>query len=102
MLVPSNPFSRKISIAASRIAFLWRARFLRSAGAADVLLAVTPHPSQKLTLASNSIIEKVDALVKFSLSSARAGSSGRTMQLALKEAMQDILAGWRGDLDPEW
>jgi len=24
------------------------------------------------------------------------------MQLALKEAMQDILAGWRQDLDADW
>src|SRR6476660_7789210 len=73
MLVPSKPFSRKMPIAAARIARLLRARILRSAGSADSCLAATSHNlRKKLTLASDSIIEKVDALVKFRLSSGSA------------------------------
>ncbi len=45
---------------------------------------------------------KVDASVKFCLVSVLGAGAVEPMSLALRDAMQSILAGWRQDLDPAW
>ena len=70
-------------------------------GARGLLPTRRSLSTEKWTAASGWSATKVDAIVRFRLCSARV-PEGSGMALALDQAMREILAGWREDLDPAW